>query len=130
MVSVIHFRGWLLMGSVLIILFMITVIPLGYISNSNARTVYVAVVAPVAWLLYVFLFYLIIYRPLIQCTATYEEDVSCRTRDGITSSLFTTREMHKLNRSVAALVRATEDLKTTTAALARGARGPDGEAPD
>ncbi|KPI85171.1 hypothetical protein ABL78_5759 [Leptomonas seymouri] len=111
-----HFRGWMLMSFISVVLLIIVGIPVAYIPTTRNRTIYVAVVTPVMWLAYNLSAYFILYRPMIHCTSVFGTGACCNTKyaDGNNDVSLITKEMYQLNNSLHALKCETAEMKSAT----------------
>jgi hypothetical protein len=111
-----HFRGWMAMSFISVILLIIVGVPAAYIPTTRNRTIYVAVVTPVMWVIYNILVYFILYRPLIHCTSVFRTGACCGTKyaEGNDHVRLITKEMYQLNNSLYALKGETAEMKGAT----------------
>lgn len=113
------------MGIASLGLFIIAAVPLGYFSSKTPRTIYAAVVTPVAWIIYLLLLYFLVYRPMVLATDVFEEG-DCIDEDDRSSIALITKEMHKLNRNLGSLIDETADMRALTDSLSGGVADVDG----
>lgn len=111
-----YFRGWVVMGLLSAILFIIVGVPAAYIPTTGNRTIYVAVVTPVMWLVYNIIAYFFLYRPMIHCTSVFHTGSCCKTKyaDGSNDVHLLTKEVFQLNNSLHALKCETMEMKAAT----------------
>lgn len=111
-----HFRGWMMMSFISVILLIIVGVPAAYIPTTRNRTIYVAVVTPVMWILYNVITYFILYRPMIHCTSVFRTGACCNTKyaEGNNGMRLITKEMYQLNNGLHALKCETTEMKGAT----------------
>ncbi|KPA86105.1 hypothetical protein ABB37_00367 [Leptomonas pyrrhocoris] len=111
-----HFRGWILMSFISVVLLIIVGVPAAYIPTTRNRTIYVAVVTPVVWFVYNLIAYFILYRPMVHCTSVFRTGACCSTKytDGDKDAQLLTKEMYQLNNGLHALKCETGEMKSAT----------------
>ncbi|CCW62041.1 unnamed protein product [Phytomonas sp. EM1] len=109
-----YFRGWLLMGFALLVFLAALGVPLTFFTTLKVRTIYVLVVAPLLWLLYMFLFYFLIYRVLINFTSALNNDDNYNPDLGTQGYTTYTKEFHDLSGNLQTLSFETNELKKGT----------------
>lgn len=111
-----HFRGWLALSFISVLLFIAVAVPAAYIPTTRARTIYVAVVTPVVWIVYNVALYFILYRPLGLCTSTFRRGACCKNKyaEGTSEVTLITKEMYQLNNGLHALKCETAEMRAVT----------------
>ncbi|KAG5492592.1 hypothetical protein JKF63_01171 [Porcisia hertigi] len=117
--SGLHFRGWIVMSFISILLFIAVAIPAAHISKTLWRTLYVALAAPVAWLMYNIAVYFILYRPMLRCTDAFMNGARLKTwhTEGKGSVMLSTKEIYQLNRGLHALKNEVAEMRAATALM-------------
>ncbi|KAH9601406.1 hypothetical protein LSM04_001349 [Trypanosoma melophagium] len=104
-------RGWILMGFLSMVLFIVVDVPAAYQQDANRRRIFVAVMAPVVWVIYLTVFYLWLYRPLRRSMEMYKQGFS--HNDGVPgkNAFLWLKEQKKLNDVLEHLREDTEGIK-------------------
>ncbi|GET92691.1 hypothetical protein, conserved [Leishmania tarentolae] len=116
MLSGLRFRGWIVMSFISVLLFIAVAVPAAYIPKTYWRTIYVAVVTPLVWLVYNVALYFVLCRPMVRCTTVFSRGDCCKTEhaEGTGDVTLLTKEMYQLNNALHALKCETEEINTVT----------------
>ncbi|RNF20199.1 uncharacterized protein Tco025E_03901 [Trypanosoma conorhini] len=106
-----HFRGWLVVCLVSAALFMLVDIPVAQQQNLRTRTIFVAVMTPAVWALYLVLLYVFLHRPLQRSTGVYRKGAACRRGASDDGVFLWFKEQHKLNAVLVRLQSETESVE-------------------
>ncbi|ESL07207.1 hypothetical protein TRSC58_05109 [Trypanosoma rangeli SC58] len=106
-----HFRGWLAVCLVSVALFMLVDIPVAQQRNLRGRTIFVATMTSLVWLVYLMLLYVFLHRLLRRSTEVYRKRFvcCCSAIDGGVFLWF--KEQHNLNATLASLRGETESME-------------------
>ncbi|KAG5467298.1 hypothetical protein CUR178_00940 [Leishmania enriettii] len=128
MLSRLCFRGWIVMSFISVLLFIAVAVPAVCIPRMSWRTAYVAVVAPVVWIVYNVALYFILYRPMVHCTLTFRDGACCESGSagGTRNVTLLTEEIYQLNTVVHALKCETAEMKAAATLINRQLDGQIG----
>lgn len=98
------------------LLFTTVAVPAAYIPKTFWRTIYVAVVTPVVWVVYNVALYLVLCRPMVQCTSMFSRGECCKTKhaDGTGNVTLLTKEMYQLSNVLHSLKCETAEMNAAT----------------
>ncbi|AYU82982.1 conserved hypothetical protein [Leishmania infantum JPCM5] len=116
MFSGLHFRGWIVMSLISVLLFTAVAVPAAYIPKTFWRTIYVAVVTPVVWVVYNVALYFVLCRPMAHCTSMFSRGECCKTKhaDDTGDVTLLTKEMYQLNNVLHSLKCETAEMNAAT----------------
>ncbi|ORC92318.1 uncharacterized protein TM35_000045320 [Trypanosoma theileri] len=107
-------RGWILMGFLSVVLLIVVAVPAAYQQNADRRRIFVAVMIPVVWVIYLTVFYLCLYRPLRRSMELYKQGCSHNDGEANSHAYFWVKEQKKLNEALKHLRVDTENLTRLT----------------
>ncbi|KAF8298366.1 hypothetical protein TcYC6_0067580 [Trypanosoma cruzi] len=107
-----HFRGWLVMCLVSALLFIVVDIPAAQQRNLRSRNIFVAIMTPVVWIIYLAVLYIFLYRPLRRSTEVYRKGHACGRGASDKGVFHWFKEQYKLNVTLTRLQGDTERMET------------------